>query len=447
MVQKKNRRTISTTLAALVLIVALIVASFAAIETLRLKSNNGTTNGSFNSTSVSTNSMSAPSEGSTITSGSSSYASSSVSSSIVVSSSTQKSSSPSISKFRGVQSFLLDSSDKIIFAVNVNNTISEINATTNSVVNSSYFAPANKNLNITSASVVAEEGTLYVSVQPNNNFGNETIFVIQSGKLTQTIDRGYGPLLFATQNDLYFVNPVSNYSLDDEITILDSANFNFVKNITTCTIEFFGGCFITGAFFDPVNGLGYITIRNVGVDGGHGWEELIIKTSTNELVSGGGFGVSNPASFTFNPSNGEVFISSAWDAYKLGYCTAYVIPGANITIAQTGQQIPIMQNAAPTTLGNQTGGTCRSGYFPPESGENDTLGGITFDSVNGAIYVANGTVQQSSPLPYLPTIVRVTSTGSLSVIAAFPCSSVSTLLYDPLSDNLYVSLALNSFSC
>ncbi len=365
-----------------------------------------------------------------------------------------------IVKFQGAQTFLLDSAHRLVFAVNANNTVSEINGSTNSVINSSYFVLPSKGYSITT-SFLSEDGTLFVSAsnantsgfQPNIDLYPQTTYVIQpGGRLIDTIDTGYSALLFATQSHVYFANPIQNFSLPATITILDR-NLNFVKNISDPNCVY--GCRYTGAFFDPVNNMGYVVELGVGADGGHGWEILPLNTSTNAFV--GQIYTNYPSSFSYDQKTGIAYMSNAWDEGHLSCCTEWVTPGANVTVlsgASALGQIEVNQDAAPTTYGqwgtNSSGGAVViPGFFPSESGENDTLGSVAFDSTSGTLYVANGnftaTFQYQEPTgqPSLHSIVAISSPQSsnpaISVLATYPNQNISAIFYDPVNGELYVS--------
>jgi len=132
-------------------------------------------------------------------------------------------------------------------------------------------------------------------------------------------------------------------------------------------------------------------------------------------------------------------------------------PGANVTVvsgANVTGEIQVNQNASPTTFGhiatNSSGYLIEvPGYSPQEGGENDTLGAVALDQRTGTLFVANGTFQNnwmyenSSGQEYLHEIVAINNTTeatqSVSVFATFPNESVSALVYDPMSGELYVS--------
>ena len=306
----------------------------------------------------------------------------------------------------------------------------------------------------------ADSGTLYVNEVNSSAVGTppdpnrltlypQTTFVIQNGTIVKIISRGYSGLLFATAKALYFSNPkaaVFNFQnpVASTITVLDKS-FNFVANLSEprCTDT----CRFTGAFYDPVNGYAYVTTYSVGVDGGHGFSMDVLNTATNSIVPINA-SVNNPASFTLNPSNGEVYMSSAWDESRLGYCQALVVPGANITVfagANISSEIVVTPNSAPTIYGGSTTNssgypTCLGGFPPSESGENDTLGSIAFNSSSESIYVANGTVQNRfGSNPVLSTITAISSVDNVSVIASYRGGTITALFYDPADGDLYVS--------
>jgi len=125
------------------------------------------------------------------------------------------------------------------------------------------------------------------------------------------------------------------------------------------------------------------------------------------------------------------------------------VDGANIT-----GEIQVNQNAGPTTFGHITTNSSGypievPGYSPQEGGENDTLGAIAFEQRTGTLFFANGTFQNNwmyenpsgqGQLHEIVAINTTEATQSISVFATFPSNeSVSALVYDPMSGELYVS--------
>lgn len=330
--------------------------------------------------------------------------------------------------FHGVSSFLFDSSANLIFSVNSNNTISELNATNNRIINSTYFV-APKNSSIVDA-FVASPATLDIGVS-SNSIGGSYTYIVQQGRVVEILS--IGSPVFVTQNNLYFINGTQH---NQTITVVSSTNYGItdVVNLNNCFLY----CSVGASYYDPINGYAYIAIESFGEDGGHSWAITVFDTSNNTIQSN--IFVDNPASFTYSPTNGVAYFSSAGDEEPLGCCSGDIIPGANITVVNgltVNNLITINQNAGPV-FANDTG------FYPPESGANSTLGALAYNSTDGSIFVANGTTLSQGGQSSLRTIVRVSPSGSISVVANFQCNSVTTMFYDPVNGLLYVSATDNS---
>jgi hypothetical protein len=439
---------------ALTLVVSVVVGAVIGLVLLRAPVSN--TSSSSSSTSAS----------SSIT------ASSSISSSVsTVHSSSSLSSSGNQTLPFGIISFQFDPSIDAVFVSTTSGTVAEINATTNKVINPSYYASAN----ITSIVLDSALNELYVNlnapvVQTCCIVENGTTVAINvlSGKVTSTFPSQDG-VQFAVGDNLYLLSGISALSQQSaNLTVVNATTDNVIQVIPLigqvspshhypCNFP----CAISGVNYDPPKALAYLTFVSIGNGGGHGWSVAALDTDNNSfLATSSSFSFSHPIGVAVNPSNGLLYLSSAWDSYKLGLCSFELVPGNNVSIVNGTnimQQFRVNTNNASTYTYNgqpsQSGNTCTPppNYGSP-SGINDTLGSIAYDqNNNGEIYVANGTVSSSFtqynffPQPNTRDISVISTSGPIAKVLNLSASA-NGIFFDPASASLYVSLVNNQTS-
>jgi hypothetical protein len=346
--------------------------------------------------------------------------------------SSNSSSSKEILPFR-IISFQYDPLIDAIFAVpSSGNSVVEINATTNQVVNASYYGGAN----VTSVLFNCALNELYV-----NNNGKTTVIDTLTRLITSNFASGPDGVLFATDNELYLLNGSQTWV---NFTVVNASNFKIIQNIALENC--FVACSFNGAYFDPLNAYAYIVLGGFSEDGNQYSGITVLDTNDNSVI--GSLGGYPNTMASFNPVNGIMYFASPWFTYHYGVCSFGIVPGNNITIVNGTSDVDEfrvnMNNASVWSYNGGYGqnGTC---YPPPnfsQSGINDTLGSLVYDENNGNIYVVNGTSGFNGPTN-LTTISEISAKGVVTQVLNFG-ASIENLFLDPANGSLYVSLADNS---